>query len=205
MRTPKRCAAAEPVSDLLPREGKDEPKPHMDMTRTDLVFVGLAVALGALCYAIGGAQAFSDALLRAKSLLLSVLPQLAGGVLIGGLVKQLVGKDTISALLGAGAGLRGLIIATAAGAVTPGGPFMTFPIACALWSAGAGAGVLVTYITAWSLLGFVKLTVWELPLMGIEFTWVRFLVSLPLPILAGLLAGRLSRLRVFHVSAGAER
>jgi len=177
----------------------------MEMTRTDLVFVGLVVALGVICYGIGGTQAVIDALLQAKSLLLSVLPQLAGGLLIGGMVKQLVGREKISTLLGAGAGLRGLIVATAAGAVTPGGPFMSFPIAYALWTAGAGAGVLVTYIVAWSLLGFVKLTVWELPLMGIEFTSVRFLVSLPLPILAGLVAERLSRLRVFHFDTGAER
>lgn len=177
----------------------------MELNRTDLAFVGLVVALGALCYAIEGAQAFDDALLKARSLLLSVLPQLTGGLLIGGVVKQLVGKERISTLLAAAAGLRGLIIATAAGALTPGGPFVSIPIAYALWTAGAETGVLVTYIAAWSLLGFVKLTVWELPLMGIEFTWVRVLVSIPLPIFAGLMARRLSRLRVFQTSKGAER
>lgn len=177
----------------------------MELNRTDLAFVGIVVTLGALCYAIGGSQAFDDALLKARSLLLSVLPQLTGGLLIGGLFKQLVAKEKISSLLGVAAGLRGLIIATVAGALTPGGPFMSFPIAYALWTAGAEAGVLVTYIAAWSLLGFVKITMWELPLMGFEFTWVRVFVSLPLPILAGLVARRLSRLRVFQTSTGVER
>jgi uncharacterized membrane protein YraQ (UPF0718 family) len=176
----------------------------MEPTRTDLVFVGLAVGLGLLCYGIGGAQAFGDALVQAITLLLNVLPQLAGGLLIGGMVKQLVGRDRIAALLGADTGLRGLITATAAGALTPGGPFMSFPIAYALWTAGAGAGVLVTYIAAWALLGLAKLAVWELPLMGMEFASVRFLVSLPLPIIAGLVAGRLSRLRVFRFRTGAQ-
>ena len=175
----------------------------MKTSGTDLVFVCLAVGSGLFCYTIGGLPSVSDALLQTKSHLSVALPQLAGGLLIGGLIQQLIGKDKIAALLGAGSGLRGLIIATAAGALTPGGPFMSFPIVYSLWIAGAEAGALITYIAAWSLLGFVKTLVWELPLMGIEFTWLRFVVCLPLPILAGLLARRLSRMRVFQLKTGA--
>lgn len=174
---------------------------RMKFTKTDLVFIGLAVGLGALCYAIAGTIAFLDALSQAGALLLTIVPQLAGGLLIGGLMKQLIGKDRITAVLGAKSGLRGLIIATVAGTLTPGGPFMSFPIVYALWTAGAEAGALVTYIAAWALLGFVKMIVWEVPLMGIEFTWIRFLVCLPLPILAGLLARRLARVRVLGLSS----
>ena len=178
---------------------------QMKITRTDLVFIGLAVGMGGLCFAIAGTNAFRDALLQAGSLLLTILPQLAGGLLIAGLTKQLIGKDRITAFLGADSGLRGLVIATVAGILTPGGPFMSFPIVHALWVAGAEAGALVTYITAWALLGFVKMIVWELPLMGIEFTWIRFFVSLPLPILAGLLARRLTRTRMLQLSSQVDR
>lgn len=184
---------------------KSEPKQRMNVTRTDFVFMGLAVGLGLLCYALGGAVAVRDALFEARALLLTILPQLAGGLLIGGLVKQLVGKEWISAHLGTGSGLRGLMIATAAGALTPGGPFMSFPIVYAFRTAGAEISVLVAYITAWSLLGFVKMTVWELPLMGLDFTLVRVLVCLPLPLLAGLLARHASQLRVFQTEPGQDR
>ena len=175
-------------------------KPHMKLTRTDLVFVGLAVGLGTLCYAFAGALAFRDALLQTKTLFLTILPQLAGGLLIAGLMKQLIGKDKITAVIGANSGLRGLVVATAAGTLTPGGPFISFPIVYALWTAGAEAGALVTYITAWALLGFFKMIVWEMPLMGIEFTWIRFFACLPLPILAGLLARRLDRTRALRLN-----
>lgn len=177
----------------------------MKTTRTDLVFIGLTVGMGALCYAIAGAIAFRDALSQAGALLLAILPQLAGGFLIAGLVKQLIGKDRIALFLGENSGLRGLAIATVAGTLTPGGPFMSFPIVYALWTAGAEAGALVTYITAWALLGFVKMIVWELPLMGIEFTWMRFFICLPLPILAGLLAQRLARTHVFQLHSRFDR
>ena len=53
----------------------------------------------------------------------------------------------------------------------------------ALWVAGADAGALIAFIASWSLLGFNRLIVWELPLLGVEFTAIRYVACLPLPIL----------------------
>jgi len=85
------------------------------------------------------------------------------------------------------------MLATAAGTITPGGPFTSFPIVHALWVAGADAGALIAYLTAWALIGLNRLIVWELPVMGAEFALVRTLVCLPLPIVAGLIARALVR------------
>jgi hypothetical protein len=41
------------------------------------------------------------------------------------------------------------------------------------------------------LLGIQRIFVWDLPFMGADITFTRFLVSLPLPIIAGLIAQRL--------------
>jgi uncharacterized membrane protein YraQ (UPF0718 family) len=176
----------------------------MKRTGSDLVFVGLALGTGVLCYVFGSLSAVGDALLQAASFLLLVIPLLIGGLLIGALIQKLIVKDKISSLLGSGTGLRGLVIASAAGVLTPGGPLMVFPIVYALWTAGAEVGVLVTYIAAWSLLGVVKIIAWELPLLGPEFTFVRVVVCLPLPILAGVLTRHLTRLRWLQVRPGGE-
>lgn len=173
---------------------------YMKITRTDSIFIAFAIGLGALCYAISGASALREATVATASLFLTVVPQLAVGLVIGGLIKQLISKDKITAILGANSGMRGLFIATAAGSLTPGGPFVTFPIVLALWTAGAEAGALVAYITAWALLGVAKLVVWEIPLMGSEFAWIRFLVSMPLPIIAGVLARFLVQMRAFQIN-----
>ena len=62
---------------------------------------------------------------------------------------------------------------------------------------GADRGILVAYISSWAMLGLQRILVWDLPLMGVEFSVIRFLVCLPLPILAGLIARRLPlRLRL---------
>jgi uncharacterized membrane protein YraQ (UPF0718 family) len=84
--------------------------------------------------------------------------------------------------------MRGILIATVAGALTPGGPMTSFPFVVALYMAGADRGSLVAYLTSWSLLGFQRVMVWELPLLGPEFAFLRLLANLPLPIIAGILA-----------------
>jgi uncharacterized membrane protein YraQ (UPF0718 family) len=80
-----------------------------------------------------------------------------------------------------------------AGALTPGGPFASFPLVVALFEAGAGYGAAVAYLTAWTGISLQRAIVWEWPLLGPEITIVRNLVSIPLPIIAGLIARALAK------------
>jgi len=162
-------------------------------SRSDYVFLALAIGGGAACLRQGGLPLVAAGLAEAGWLLLIVLPQLAAGLLLGGLISRLVGREKVAALLGTKSGMKGLMLATAAGTITPGGPFTSFPIVHALWVAGADAGALIAYLTAWALIGLNRLIVWELPVMGAEFALVRTLVCLPLPIVAGLIARALVR------------
>lgn len=163
------------------------------VSKGDGVFLLIAVASAGLCYEFGGEDAVLAALDRARDLFLTILPQLGAGLLLGGLIQQLVNRDDVARTLGRESGVRGLMIACLAGMLTPGGPFTSFPLVYALWVAGADAGALIAYIAAWSLIGLNRLIIWELPFMGPEFTLLRFAASLPLPLIAGLLARRLAR------------
>ena len=53
---------------------------------------------------------------------------------------------------------------------------------------GADTGAAIAFITSWTLLGYARILVWELPFFGGEFVIWRTIISLPLPIVAGLLA-----------------
>jgi hypothetical protein len=77
------------------------------------------------------------------------------------------------------------VLATALGAVTPGGPFAAFPIVYALFLYARRRWRSDPFLTAWSVIGVHRIVVWELPLLGPEFVIVRVLTSLPLPVLAG--------------------
>jgi uncharacterized membrane protein YraQ (UPF0718 family) len=156
-----------------------------------LVVAALSAASGIACILIKGTDGVAQALAIAWDLALTILPVLGAALLLAGFVQAGVAKETISRWLGSESGLRGLAIATLAGAATPGGPMAAFPLVLALAAGGADRGALIAYVTAWSLNGFQRILIWEIPILGPEFALLRFLASLPLPILAGLLARRL--------------
>ena len=151
-------------------------------------FAAFAVAAGSACYLILGADAFAEAVDEDLRLLATTVPRIVAALGVAGLVWVMLPRDRLIRLIGSGSGLRGLAIASAAGIVTPGGPSSAFALLAVIGSAGADRGVLVAYITSWSMLGLQRILVWDVPFMGAEFSLTRFLVSLPLPIAAGLIA-----------------
>jgi uncharacterized membrane protein YraQ (UPF0718 family) len=131
-------------------------------------------------------------------LLVEILPKVLAGTAIGALVRLLVSADTIRRFVGTDSGIKGLLIATIAGAIFPGGPFTIFPLAAAFMLAGADRGAAVTFITSWLLLGINRMIIWEMPFLGADFIILRGLISLPIPILIGIMARGTARLSLFQ-------
>ena len=154
-------------------------------------FFAFAIVTGAICYSIRGGSAFESAIGGDMDLLFSLLPRIVVALSIAALIWVLLPRERLSALVGKEAGLSGLVIATLAGTVTPGGPSSAFSLLAVLGASGADRGALVAYITAWATLGMQRILVWDVPFLGAEFGILRVLVSLPVPILAGLIARRL--------------
>lgn len=96
-------------------------------------------------------------------------------------------RDLIVRWLGRESGLRGIAIASALGAVTPGGPFVSYPLVAVLYRSGAGIGPLVAFVTAWSLWAVSRLPL-ELSIVGVRFTLIRVASTLIFPPLAGVIA-----------------
>jgi uncharacterized membrane protein YraQ (UPF0718 family) len=118
---------------------------------------------------------------------LTTLPLLIMAFAIAGLVQILVPREFIVKWLGAGAGYKGIMIATVAGAVTPGGPYVSFPIVASLYKSGASVGTVVAFVTAWSLWAVARFPL-EIGLVGPKLAIARFLSTLIVPPLAGLFA-----------------
>ena len=110
------------------------------------------------------------------------------GCLIGGMVRLLISRQVIERYVGEGSGLAGLAIAALIGALFPAGPFTIFPLAVILIASGADRGAAITFISAWLLIGINRAIIWEMPFFGPDFVLFRFVLSLPMPVLIGLLA-----------------
>ncbi len=155
------------------------------------LFAAFAIGMGLTCYILLGPETFAGAVSGSLELVGNTLPRVAAAQFMAGFVWAMLPRDRFSQLADANLGLRGLVIATAAGIITPGGPTSAFSLLAIAAGAGADRGILVTYITSWALLAVQRIIVWDLPFMGAEFSAIRFLVCLPLPILAGIIARRL--------------
>jgi uncharacterized membrane protein YraQ (UPF0718 family) len=148
-------------------------------------FALLALVSGIALWMSSGSQAFLDSTYGSLRLLLQISPILVLAMLVGGYVQVLVPKAFVQKWLGAESGLKGQLIATLAGAVTPGGPFAAFPMVLVLYQSGASFAICVNYLTAWSVLGINRILVWEVPFFDTEFIVLRIIASLPLALIAG--------------------
>jgi uncharacterized membrane protein YraQ (UPF0718 family) len=151
-----------------------------------ILVLSVGAALGV--FVRDGWTRFLEILRDDAVLWLTILPKVAAGVLVAAFLRILLPKEVVARWIGERSGLRGLAVATLAGAIIPGGPMTIFPIATALYLSGADRGSTIAFITAWLTIGINRAIVWELSFFGAEFVILRTIVSLPVPILCGLAA-----------------
>jgi len=157
-----------------------------DMLLATAIMAATAIVLYAVAYWRSPAVVAPGAL-GAWRTFLDILPLLVVSFAIAGLVQVWVPRDLIGRYLGAQSGLRGIGIGCLIGAITPGGPYVSFPIVAAIYKAGAGIGTVVAFITAWSLWALARLPM-EMALIGPTVTLKRLAATLIFPPLAGILA-----------------
>ncbi len=150
----------------------------------------LAVILVYWGYRKGGGEHI-EGLKVSWQILVEVAPMVVFSVVLAGMVQVLVTAEMTSRWVGRESGIRGILIGSFVGAITPSGPFVSMPIAAGFLRAGASIGTVVAFMTAWSLLGIGRMPI-ELGIMGWQFTLIRMASGVfAFPILAGLIANLL--------------
>jgi len=123
----------------------------------------------------------------AVNMAVQILPLLIFAFVIAGMVQVLLPQELISKWIGAESGLRGIFIGTVAGALVPGGPYVSLPIAAGLLRSGAGVGTMVAFLTGWSLWAVSRLPM-EVGILGWKFALIRLASTFVFPPIAGLIA-----------------
>lgn len=155
------------------------------------VFTAFAAVMAGLVFWLHGPDSLVATMDRNLGHILTMVPRIIFAIMLAGFLGAVLPRERLSRVLGKHSGLLGMVIASAAGTITPGGPASAFPILAILGAAGADRGIMIAYITAWATLGIQRIVMWDMSLMGPDFTVLRVLVSLPVPILAGLIARRI--------------
>ncbi|PIE53610.1 hypothetical protein CSA37_00125 [Candidatus Fermentibacteria bacterium] len=127
-----------------------------------------------------GRKIASGFLVFAKAMLFT----LPGAFIIIGLFHVWVSREKVEKHLGSSSFTASLWMILLAG-TTVGGLYVAFPVAGALWEKGAKTQVILSYL-GFAAVCRIPMTVFEASFMGIKFTVVRLLVSIPLVLLSSM-------------------
>lgn len=130
--------------------------------------------------------------------MLGVLP--CAFVLIG-LFEAWVKDETIRQHLGEASGIKGHLWAILLSGTIVGGVYVAFPVAYSLHHKGARLSVVFTYIGA-SALCRIPMTIFEATFLGVEFSILRLVISLPLVIVTSVILGNYLERRGYTIMKG---
>ena len=166
---------------------RKQSKSRMIDTST-IIMISAALVLFTFAYMKSSDSAFQGLRLT-RDLLMQVTPRLLAAFVIAGMVQVLVPQEVVVSWMGTESGFKGILIGTALGGLTPGGPMTHFPILASFYQMGIGVGPLIAYLTAWLLFGLQRVVMWELPFLGTDIVVVRLASSFFIPVFAGWLSG----------------
>jgi len=118
-----------------------------------------------------------------------------------GLFEVWVKRETVEKHFGEESGIRGYFWAVLLAGTTVGGLYVALPVAYSLYNKGAKLSVIFTYIGA-SALCRVPMGIFEASFLGVKFTVIRLLVSLPLVVITSILLGNYLTRRNYRIIGG---
>jgi len=151
------------------------------------VIMGVIALIFVISGYISGEGKHISGLKSAAKMTVEIIPLLIFAFIIAGMVQVLIPKELIAKWVGGESGLKGILIGTVAGGLTPGGPYVSLPIVAGLIKAGAGVGTMVAFLTSWSLWAVGRLPM-EFGILGWKFTLVRLACTFFFPPIAGIIA-----------------
>lgn len=118
--------------------------------------------------------------------MISILPAI---VILIGLFAVFVPKQLVADYLGQASGLKGFLLAIFLGALPTGPLYVAFPLAAAMLKKGARKANIIIFLTAWACVKLPQELV-EIQFMGLEFTIIRFGLTVAAAVLMGLIIER---------------
>ncbi len=98
--------------------------------------------------------------------------------LLLGFLDVWVPKETMTRYMGAGAGMKGMVLAFFIGSAAAGPLYGAFPVAAVLMKKGASFTNILIFIGAWSTTK-IPMLLFEMAALGPKFAWTRLAVDIP--------------------------
>mgnify|MGYP006874549496 CR=1 FL=1 len=170
-----------------------------------IIYITLAILI-VIAFLIGGSNLVFEGLnISLNTTIKSALMLLASFIIIGQL-NVLLTTDTIEKWLQKFKGIKAIIVSAIAGGLFPGGPYIYYPFITSFKDRKLPSYILISFIFGKHIYDFSRLPM-ESSFISPGITLIRYIITLPIPIVVGLLARRfLNSIDLFNLNlkAGEE-
>ena len=147
-----------------------------------VIIIYFAFIIYSYIFNISSGIEIGENLISFLSYMIKILP--CAFILIG-LFEVWVSREKVEKHLGHEGGIRGYIWAIVLAGTMAGGLLVALPVSSVLYKKGARLSVIFTFVGA-SAIVRIPMTVFEASFLGIEFTIIRWIVSIPLIIITSI-------------------
>jgi uncharacterized membrane protein YraQ (UPF0718 family) len=141
-----------------------------------------------------------DILMGFLAEMLQILPMI---FILSALIGEWIPREIITRHLGQDAGWKGMVYSLILGSISAGPIYAAFPLALTLKKKGASIGNVVVIISSWAVVK-IPMLMMELKFLGLRFTVLRYLITVPSIFLLGWLMNLLFREKEDELNTKAE-
>ena len=154
----------------------------------------IAIVLMAIAYIIGGSELILDGLnISINTANKSAIMLIVSFILIGQL-QVLLSKELLDKWLQKFSGIKGIFISAIAGGFFPGGPYIYYPFISTFLEKKLPFYIFIAFIFGKHVYDFARIPM-EISLISFKIALIRNLITIPIPIIAGLFVMRFHKLQ----------
>lgn len=151
---------------------------------TIIVYITLAVLIAA-AFLTGGRALVAEGLIISANTAYKSAVMLIASFIITGQLNVLLTMDVLERWLEKFSGLKAVLVSSLAGGLFHGGPYIYYPFVFGFKDKNLPLYILISFLFGKQVYDFARLPM-EITLVGWDLTLIRYLITLPIPILAGL-------------------
>ncbi len=157
------------------------------MQKTAIILSAAALLVIILNFLAGGFDQVEEGFLASLNTLLRALPIILAAFFLTGQLRALLSTESINRLLQKISGIKGVVLSCIAGGLLPGGPYVYYPFIYNFKEKGIPFHLFFSFIVGKQVYDVARLPL-EISLINPGIALLRNLITLPLPILLGLLS-----------------
>ncbi|NLW22893.1 MAG: hypothetical protein GXY88_06525 [Tissierellia bacterium] len=166
------------------------------MKQSFVIIYGALAILLIIAYFVGGGSIILEGINKSKGIATSSFFMLLASFIIIGQLNVLLTADLIEKWLQVFSGIKAIIVSAIAGGLFPGGPYIYYPFVMSFKDKNLPIYIMISFLFGKHIYDLSRLPM-EVGFVGLETAIIRFLITLPIPIIVGLLVQRYPNIITF--------